>query len=155
MPHTPHVQVRRDYEQPTARDGQRVLVDRAWPRGLSKEHVHLDEWCKQIVRSTELGTWYGHEPEGSEEFAHRDRVELAEPDRATALTHLREVASAGPLTLLTATKRADIRTTVLAGLLDQRNGGSHDVEAVRQQRIRPPVEPPATHRRPSLDCSFY
>jgi uncharacterized protein YeaO (DUF488 family) len=123
MPHTPHIRVRRVYEQPQPGDGQRVLVDRVWPRGLSKDHARLDEWCKQIAPSTELRNWYGHEPGRFEEFARRYRAELAEPDRATALTHLRELASTGPLTLLTATKRADIsQAAVLAGLLDQRSG---------------------------------
>jgi uncharacterized protein YeaO (DUF488 family) len=124
MPGTPHVEVRRVYEQPQSGDGQRVLVDRVWPRGLSKDRAHLDEWCKQIAPSTELRTWYGHQPERFEEFARRYRAELAEPERATALARLRELAAAGPLTLLTAAKRADIsQATVLASLLYQRSGG--------------------------------
>lgn len=124
MARTLHVQVRRVYDEAHRGDGQRVLVDRVWPRGLSKDHAHLDEWCKQVAPSTELRTWYGHKPELFEEFTRRYRAELAEPDRATALAHLRDLADAGPLTLLTATKRSDIsQAAVLAELLGQRARG--------------------------------
>lgn len=118
MAHAPHVQVRRVYDPPEASDGQRVLVDRLWPRGLSKERAHLDEWCKEVAPSTELREWYGHDPDRFEEFARRYRTELDEPERAAAFAQLRELAAHGPLTLLTAAKRSDIsEATVLAGLL--------------------------------------
>jgi uncharacterized protein YeaO (DUF488 family) len=118
MARTRHVQVRRIYDEPTPGDGQRVLVDRVWPRGVSKDHAHLDEWCKQVAPSTGLRTWYGHDPERYPEFTRRYHAELGEPERATALAHLRELAAAGPLTLLTATKRSDIsQAAVLAEML--------------------------------------
>src|SRR5215472_16701350 len=124
MARTPHVQVRRGYDEPEPSDGQRVLVDRVWPRGISKDHAHLDEWCKQVAPSTGLRTWYGHDPERYPEFARRYHAELGEPERATALAHLRELAAAGPLTLLTATKRSDIsQAAVLAELLGGPAGG--------------------------------
>jgi uncharacterized protein YeaO (DUF488 family) len=123
MGHTPHVQVRRIYEEPESSDGRRVLVDRVWPRGLSKDRAHLDEWCKQVAPSTELRTWYDHDPERYAEFARRYRTELDEPERATALAHLRELAATGPLTLLTATKRSDIsQAAVLAEMLSRPGG---------------------------------
>ena len=59
----PEVRVRRVYEEPAPEDGMRVLVDRIWPRGLTKARAALDEWCKEIVPSTELRKWYGHDPE--------------------------------------------------------------------------------------------
>jgi uncharacterized protein YeaO (DUF488 family) len=118
MTHGPHVQVRRVYEPPEADGGQRVLVDRLWPRGLSKERAHLDEWCKEVAPSTELREWYGHDPDRYDEFARRYRAELDEPERAAAFAKLRELAADGPLTLLTASKRSDIsEAAVLAGLL--------------------------------------
>jgi uncharacterized protein YeaO (DUF488 family) len=124
MARTLHVQVRRVYDEPEPSDGQRVLVDRVWPRGLSKERAHLDEWCKQVAPSTGLRTWYGHDPERYHEFARRYRAELDEPDRATALAHLRGLAAAGPLTLLTATKKSGIsQAAVLAELLGGPGGG--------------------------------
>ena len=57
------VQVRRVYDPPEPGDGQRVLVDRLWPRGLSKERARFDDWCKEIAPSTELRKWYGHDPD--------------------------------------------------------------------------------------------
>jgi uncharacterized protein YeaO (DUF488 family) len=118
MARTPHVQVRRVYDGPQPGDGKRVLVDRVWPRGLSKARAHLDEWCKQVAPSTALRTWYGHDPERYDEFTRRYRAELDEPEHVAALAHLRELAAAGPLTLLTATKRSDIsQAAVLAEML--------------------------------------
>ena len=112
------VQVRRVYDDPAPGDGTRVLVDRIWPRGMTKEKASLDEWCKQIAPSTVLRKWYGHDPERFEEFTRRYREELTEPERAEALAHLRGLAETGTLTLLTASKAADIsEATVLAGLL--------------------------------------
>lgn len=112
------VRVQRVYDEPNRRDGTRVLVDRIWPRGMSKEKAHLDEWCKPIAPSTALRKWYGHDPTRFAEFARRYREELTEPERAAALAHLRELASSGTLTLLTATKAVDISAaTVLAQLL--------------------------------------
>ncbi|NDZ78331.1 DUF488 family protein [Streptomyces sp. SID10853] len=114
----PRVEVRRVYEDPSDRDGARVLVDGIWPRGLSKEKADLDEWCKAVAPSTDLRKWYAHDPDRFEEFGRRYRNELSESDRAEALTHLRDLARKRKLTLLTATKRADIsQATVLADLL--------------------------------------
>jgi uncharacterized protein YeaO (DUF488 family) len=116
-----HVQVRRVYDPPEPDDGRRVLVDRLWPRGLSKQRARLDDWCKEIAPSTELRRWYGHDPEQYTEFARRYRDELSDPDRAAALARLRELASGGRLTLLTATKRSDIsEAAVLVDLLAKR-----------------------------------
>lgn len=120
MTHASHVRVRRAYDLPEPDDGRRVLVDRLWPRGLSKERAHLDEWCKQIAPSTDLREWYGHDPGRYEEFARRYRVELDDPERAAAFAQLRELAAHGPLTLLTATKRSDIsEAAVLVDLLTE------------------------------------
>jgi uncharacterized protein YeaO (DUF488 family) len=112
------VQVRRVYDDPAPGDGTRVLVDRIWPRGMTKEKASLDEWCKQIAPSTELRKWYGHDPELFEEFTRRYRLELTGPEQTEALAHLRALAETGTLTLLTASKAADISdAAVLAGLL--------------------------------------
>lgn len=112
------VQVRRIYEEPSAEDGARVLVDRIWPRGMSKDRAHLEEWCKEVAPSTELRKWYAHDPDRFDEFTRRYRDELADGERAAALGHLRDLAGEGTLTLLTATKRADIsEAAVLADLL--------------------------------------
>jgi uncharacterized protein YeaO (DUF488 family) len=115
------VQVRRVYDPPQPDDGQRVLVDRLWPRGLSKERARFDDWCKEIAPSTELRRWYGHDPDRYAEFARRYRAELGDPVRVAALANLRKLAGHGQLTLLTATKRSDIsEAAVLADLLARR-----------------------------------
>jgi uncharacterized protein YeaO (DUF488 family) len=114
----PDVRVRRVYEEPEPEGGTRVLVDRIWPRGLTKDKARLDEWCKQVAPSTELRKWYSHDPERFEEFGRRYRKELKDAERAQALKHLRELAKGGPLTLLTATKQAEIsEAAVLADLV--------------------------------------
>jgi uncharacterized protein YeaO (DUF488 family) len=103
-----NVQVRRVYDEPDEQDGARVLVDRIWPRGVSKAKAQLSEWCKDIAPSTELRKWYAHDPAKFDEFRRRYRVELDEPERAEALQHLRALAKNQRLTLLTATKHPDI-----------------------------------------------
>ncbi|SNX56192.1 uncharacterized protein YeaO [Streptomyces sp. TLI_55] len=98
------VRVRRVYESPEPEDGVRVLVDRLWPRGLSKDAARVDEWPKALTPSTELRRWY-HAGEGSyEEFARRYEAELAEPEAAELLDHVRELTAKGPVTLLTSAK---------------------------------------------------
>ena len=110
--------MRRAYEEPEPADGTRVLVDRLWPRGLSKARAALDEWCKNVAPSAELRTWYQHDPDRFEEFSHRYQRELRDPERAEALEQLRGLAAEGPLTLLTATRKPEIsEAAVLAGLL--------------------------------------
>lgn len=110
------VRVRRVYDEPAADDGTRILVDRVWPRGLSKEKAHLDEWRKDIAPSTDLRKWYGHDPERHDEFVRRYKAELREPAPAAALKELRQLG--GTLTLVTATKDLELsQAAVLADLL--------------------------------------
>jgi uncharacterized protein YeaO (DUF488 family) len=114
----PTVHVRRIYAEPAGDDGARVLVDRLWPRGITKSKAHLDEWCQQVAPSTELRAWYRHDPAKFFEFARRYQEELGEPQRAHALAHLRELAQQQPITLLTAAKFPAIsEAAVLADLL--------------------------------------
>ena len=119
------VQVGRVYDERTPGDGARVLVDRIWPRGLTKDKADLDDWCKQVAPSTTLRKWYGHDPDRFEEFGRRYRRELDDPGRAEALQHLRELAQHRTLTLLTAARDAEIsEAVVLADLLGAENGTS-------------------------------
>ncbi|WP_181923645.1 DUF488 family protein [Streptomyces inhibens] len=112
------IRVRRVYEPPEPADGARVLVDRLWPRGLSKEDALLTEWCKDAAPSSELRRWYRHEGERFERFAERYREELAQETAQRALGRLRELAAKGPLTLLTATKEVSAgHVTVLLDVL--------------------------------------
>ncbi|GAA2266771.1 DUF488 family protein [Actinomadura luteofluorescens] len=119
------VRLRRVYESPSDEDGKRILVDRVWPRGLSKDKAHLDEWEKDVAPSTELRKWYGHDAAKFEEFTRRYDAELGEPERAAALDHLRELAGQGTVTLLTATKDVDrSQAAVLAARLRGSDGPS-------------------------------
>lgn len=89
-----------------------------WPRGLKKQDANFDEWCKAVAPSAALRKWYGHDPERFGEFGRRYRAELEDPGRAEVLGHLRDLVSRGTLTLLTATKHAEIsQAAVLADLL--------------------------------------
>jgi uncharacterized protein YeaO (DUF488 family) len=113
-----NVRVRRVYEDPEPADGIRVLVDRIWPRGLTKAKAALDDWCKDVAPSDELRKWYGHDPSRFAEFSRRYERELEGSARAAALAHLRELSEERQLTLLTATRQPDIsEAAVLAGLL--------------------------------------
>ncbi|MER7780114.1 DUF488 family protein [Streptomyces sp. NPDC096191] len=113
------VRVRRVYDPPEPDDGVRVLVDRLWPRGVSKDAARVDEWPKGLTPSTELRRWY-HAGEGSfAEFTERYEAELAGPEEAELLDQVRELASAGDVTLLTASKSpGESHAAVLLRLLD-------------------------------------
>jgi uncharacterized protein YeaO (DUF488 family) len=102
----PEVRVRRIYDPASPDDGERLLVDRLWPRGLSKDAAGIDEWVKDVAPSDELRRWYGHEPARFAEFRRRYADELREPARARALARLNVAARHGTVTLLTATKDA-------------------------------------------------
>lgn len=114
------VQVRRIYDDPRSDDGDRVLVDRVWPRGMKKESAGLDEWAKAVAPSTDLRKWYGHDPDKFAEFRRRYRRELTSGNAADAVGRLRARADGGRLTLLTATKDVGrSHAQVLAELLTE------------------------------------
>jgi uncharacterized protein YeaO (DUF488 family) len=115
------VRVRRVYDEPSAADGTRILVDRIWPRGLRKDAIRLDGWPKDVAPSAELRTWYGHDPAKFSEFRQRYLRELAGSPQRAALGRLRALAATGrPLTLLTATRDVEhSQAAVLAQLLRQ------------------------------------
>ncbi len=118
------VRVSRPYEPRVRGDGIRVLVDKLWPRGLSKDAADLDEWCKAIAPSTELRKWYGHDPDRFEEFRSRYRSELEGPERSRALQHLGALLRRRNLTLLTAAKDPEgSEAAVIADVLVGSDGG--------------------------------
>ena len=117
------VRVARIYEEPSGADGRRILVDRLWPRGVSKERAKLDDWCKAVSPSDELRRWYSHDPERFEEFSARYRAELEEGERAEALARIAAEAESGTVTLLTATKEPDIsEAAVLKSAIEELGG---------------------------------
>lgn len=93
-----NVKLKRAYEPVNSKDGARVLVDRLWPRGVSKEDAALDQWMKEIAPSTELRKWFGHDPARWKEFRSRYGKELHQ--NAELLSDLRLLARQGPLTLV-------------------------------------------------------
>ncbi len=102
-----HVRARRIYSEPSPQDGKRILVDRLWPRGISKQAANFDEWAKAVAPSTELRRWYGHDPAKFAEFKRRYAAELTDDEHTAAWQRLVEAVDRGPITLLTATKDLD------------------------------------------------
>jgi uncharacterized protein YeaO (DUF488 family) len=82
------IRIKRVYSEPSARDGVRILVDRVWPRGISKERARIVEWRKELAPSTALRKWFGHDPAKWAGFRERYRKELAESGRIDALREL-------------------------------------------------------------------
>jgi uncharacterized protein YeaO (DUF488 family) len=93
-----NVKLKRAYEAPATDDGPRILVDRLWPRGVSKEHASIDQWMKDIAPSTQLRKWFGHDPARWDEFRRRYAKEVQQ--NADLLGQLRSLARQGPITLV-------------------------------------------------------
>jgi uncharacterized protein YeaO (DUF488 family) len=93
-----NVKLKRAYEPPAADDGIRILVDRLWPRGLSKQRAAIDQWMKDISPSTELRKWFGHDTSRWDEFRRRYAKELRQHHEL--LDQLRSLAREGPITLV-------------------------------------------------------
>ena len=81
------IAIKRAYDKPNPQDGVRILIDRLWPRGLSKAKLKIDAWPRELTPSTVLRKWYGHEPGRFSEFRRRYRVELAEHANGLAALH--------------------------------------------------------------------
>jgi uncharacterized protein YeaO (DUF488 family)/DNA-binding MarR family transcriptional regulator len=106
-PGKPSVKVARVYDFSGSSGPSVVLVDRLWPRGLSRADAPFENWMKEVAPSSELRTWYGHRPERFTEFARRYRRELRQDPAKGTLSQLRQLAEGGGVTLLTATKDVD------------------------------------------------
>ena len=101
------IRIKRIYEAPEKSDGYRVLVDRLWPRGVSKAAAALDAWCKDIAPSPELRTWFGHKPDRFAEFRVRYHEELEH--NTAAVTAMRSIISEHPtVTLLYAARDPEV-----------------------------------------------
>jgi uncharacterized protein YeaO (DUF488 family) len=112
------VRVKRIYEPIDADDGHRVLVDRMWPRGITRERAALDAWMPEVAPSTELRKWFGHDPERWPEFQARYRAELADNPR---IAELAAIAARETLTLLySARDTSHNQAVALAAILDRR-----------------------------------
>jgi uncharacterized protein YeaO (DUF488 family) len=110
--------VARVYDEPGPDDGERVLVDRLWPRGFRKEDPRVDRWIPKVAPSTELRKWYSHEATRFDEFAARYTQELESEEGTGAMDELKQVLRDGPVTLVTAARDLDgSHLAVLARLL--------------------------------------
>jgi uncharacterized protein YeaO (DUF488 family) len=92
------VKLKRVYEEPAKTDGTRILVDRLWPRGLTKEKAHVDLWLKEVAPSNDLRKWFAHDPAKWPEFKARYKAELK--NNASQLALLKRAITRGPATLL-------------------------------------------------------
>ena len=119
------IRIQRAYDEPTADDGFRVLVDRLWPRGRKKEHLRLDTWARDLGPSTQLRKWFGHDPERWTEFQTRYHAELADAGRSRALDELAQHAREGTVTLVYGAHDTEHnQALVLADELEQRLAGA-------------------------------
>ncbi len=100
------IQIKRVYEKPGKGDGRRILVDRLWPRGLSREEAKIDRWAKEVSPSHELRKWYGHDPAKWGEFRKRYLAELA--GREEEVARLRKEAAGGKITLLYSSRENEL-----------------------------------------------
>jgi uncharacterized protein YeaO (DUF488 family) len=119
----PTVQLKRAYEPAARSDGYRVLVDRLWPRGITKRALALDVWAKDLAPSAELRRWFGHDPGRWTEFVERYRRELRAPAARDVLDDLARRAATG-------------RVTLVYGARDERHNGAVVVGGQIGRRLR-------------------
>ena len=110
------IRLKRAYDEPDEDDGYRVLIDRLWPRGVSRERARLDEWARELAPSAELRRWFGHDPSRFAEFRTRYESELGQ--QGAKLDELRRRARQGALTLVYAARDTEHNdAVVLADIL--------------------------------------
>lgn len=136
--------IRRVYEPTTPADGTRILVDRLWPRGLSKAALSIALWVKDLAPSTALRQWFAHDPAKWTEFRRRYRAELA--DKAELLATLRASVNAGPVMLLYAARDERYNHAVVLREVLAKGAASH--ESVRTPRGAKQLRRPTTARSP-------
>lgn len=105
------IKIKRIYDSPLAEDGLRILVDRLWPRGISKERAKIDYWYKEITPSDGLRKWFGHKPERFNEFAQHyiNELECKKP----VLKEIKKLTDKSPVTLIYAAKDAKINHAII------------------------------------------
>ncbi len=112
------IQIKRIYEEHEQQDGYRILVDRLWPRGMTKERARLNEWNREVAPSDELRKWFGHKMENFEEFTRMYNAELKE--KGEELQRIRELAEKHNLTLLYAARNTEVNhARVLLSVLEK------------------------------------
>ncbi|MDR7566467.1 MAG: DUF488 family protein [Armatimonadota bacterium] len=133
------LRVRRVYEPPEPQDGFRVLVDRLWPRGLSKEAARVDLWARELAPSDRLRRWFGHDPVKWEEFRRRYREELSRSPARELVQQLAERARHGTVTLVFGARdERHNNAVVLAEVLQERLAGTSGKQLSAARRRRAP-----------------
>jgi uncharacterized protein YeaO (DUF488 family) len=121
------VRLKRAYEPALAADGYRVLIDRLWPRGVSREQARLDEWARELAPSTALRRWFGHDPARFAQFRRRYAEELAAQE--TKLGELREHARTGTLTLVYGARDTEHNDAVVLAEVLHNETPAHEEES--------------------------
>jgi uncharacterized protein YeaO (DUF488 family) len=109
------LKIKRAYDEIETSDGKRILIDRLWPRGVSKDKAHIDEWYKDLGPSTELRKWFGHDPEKWSEFRKRYIEELSDPRKKALLEDITQAAGRNNITLIYSakdTEHSDVKVLV-------------------------------------------
>ncbi len=120
------LKIKRAYEQAEPSDGRRILIDRLWPRGVSKEEGRIDVWLKDLAPSTELREWFGHDPGKWEEFKKRYRRELGAPDKTRLIEDVAQHAKHNDITLIYSAKDTEHSDAmVLEDLIEKTMSGVH------------------------------
>ena len=117
------VKIKRIYEEPHKNDGIRILVDRIWPRGLSKENAKLDDWMKGVGPSSELRKWFNHDPDKFDEFKQKYKEELKSGTQQKELKKLKDI-----------TKRHDKKVTLVYAAKDKENNQAKVLKEILDSR---------------------
>lgn len=118
------LKIKRVYEKKEASDGRRILIDRLWPRGVSKSEAEVDEWLKEVSPSSELRKWFGHDPDKWPEFRRRYLKELSSSEKKSLLQDLAQEASRSNVTLVygakdTENSHAKVLEELLSGWMEK------------------------------------
>jgi uncharacterized protein YeaO (DUF488 family) len=127
------IRLKRAYDPPSPDDGLRILVERLWPRGLSKERVAVDLWLKDLAPSAELRAWYAHDEDKWPEFRRRYRAELRES--SDQLAELRRLADAGPVTFVYGSRETERNSATVLRQVVEEGSASHGSTSLNRQPL--------------------
>ena len=114
------LKIKRAYDKAEKKDGKQILIDRLWPRGVSKSEANVDTWLKELAPSTELRKWFAHDPQKWEEFRKKYKAELDSPEKVKLLEDIAGQARRGDVTLIYSardTEHSDVK--VLVEIIDK------------------------------------
>ena len=130
------IRLKRAYDPPSKQDGRRILVERLWPRGLTKEKAAVDQWLKDIAPSPQLRKWFSHDPDKWEDFCKRYRAELDE--NQDPVRQLKEICSAGTVTFVFAARDTERNSAIVLKAYLESSAKTGRIN--RRYRYGPPPE---------------